>query len=522
MIYVTEPGHTGGVGAMGMRVLHQTLRDAGHAVKRVRLFSAAEDADQQLDMFGRDDERVVDHTWLAKPDAWFVSVLYVRQFVDIRDMFARMGVPMRTEDRSPSDPLVAFGGQFSITPEPLAEFADVIALGDGELTGTRIAQMLSAGAKRLDIMRDLRGVRGFYVPSFGVDRFERWEAPSYTAVTVRGDNTDVIELARGCESKCAFCRIGWAGGTYREAPREEVETAIARAAGKNVSIFAPDYSAVSYVEDVEKFVAEAGCRNIARDARADYAHKHLKSGRGVKSYNFGIEGMSERLRAAVGKPLKHERLIGTMRMLADAGINHALWYMLFALPGETDEDFADLIRAIDELDDVYLGALNFTCSQVKGLPHTPLERISNAYDSDGRRRWEALRDHCRDRWEKRKAKFGAALDKSVAGPHRGVRIVKMYKSRELHEYESTLVRSGREAARFIEVAKASDIANGRWRDKGLNLDLLSAIPEDAPTAWDHVIAGPPREARAKALANYWRAMRRGKSLPVLGETRDGT
>ena len=40
LIYITEPGHTGGVGAIGMRVLVQSLRSAGHDVTRVRLFRA--------------------------------------------------------------------------------------------------------------------------------------------------------------------------------------------------------------------------------------------------------------------------------------------------------------------------------------------------------------------------------------------------------------------------------------------------------------------------------------------------
>lgn len=504
MIYVTEPGHTGGVGAIGMRVLVQSLRDAGHSVKRVRLFSAAEDADQQLDMFGRDTERVVDHTWLATPDAWFVSVLYVRQYVDIRDMFARMGVPMRAEDRSPSDPLVAFGGQFSIAPEPLADFADVIALGDGELTGGRIAKMLASGARRLDIMRELAGERGFYVPSRGVARFERWETDTYRAVTIEEGKNPTIELARGCASKCAFCRIGWAGGTYREAPREDVEREIARVGKGSVNIFAPDYSSVSWVEDVEKAVAAAGCRSTGRDARADATHRLLRKGGGVKQYSFGVEGVSERLRAAVGKALKNERLIDTMRMLGDAGVGHVKWYMLFALPGESQADHDEFARVIEDVEPVYEGALNIMPSQVKGLPHTPLERIANTYSDAGKEHYESLRAWCKDRWKTRK------------------RLVLTYKGRELHEHDCVLLRSGREAARYVETAKASDIACGRWRDKGLNLDLLSAIPEDAPTAWDHVIAGPPREARAKALANYWRAMRRGKSLPVLGETRDGT
>jgi radical SAM superfamily enzyme YgiQ (UPF0313 family) len=490
-----------------MRVLVQTLRDRGHDVKRVRLFRAAEDADQQLALFERTTEKVVDHTWLAKPDAWFVSVLYVRQYVELREMFERMGVPMRTADRSPSDPLVAMGGQFSIAPEPLAEFADVIALGDGELTGTRIADMLRAGAGRLDIMRDLHGVQGFYVPSRGVAPFVRWESEKYAAVSIE-DGAPTIELARGCASKCAFCRIGWAGGTYREAPQEQVVKALSEHAGGRVNIFAPDYSSVSWVEDLERAVSAAGCRSVGRDARADATHRLLKSGAGAKSYSFGVEGLSERLRAAVGKPLSSSKLTETMAMLDAAEVRSVKWYMLFGLPGEGAADLEEFIKQLDASNTVFSGALTVTAGQYKALPHTPLERGDNTHRADASERFDGA-----VKWAKEWKSRGLT----------GKRIVAGYKGRELHEWECVLLRSGREAAGYIERAKASEIASGRWRDRGLNLDVLAEIPEDAPTAWDHVIAGPPRDVRRKALDTYWRTLRK-RPLPILQqrETTDAT
>lgn len=494
MIYVTEPGHTGGVGAIGMRVLVQSLRSAGHPVTRVRLFKAQADADEQGSLFTRDTERVVDHTWLAKPQAWFVSVLYVRMYLDLRDMFERMGVPMRSADRSPSDPLIAFGGQATIAPEPFADFADIIALGDGELTGGRIAEMLAAGAGRLDIMRDLAGEPGFYVPSRGVAPFRRWESESYTAVTIEEGKTPTIELARGCASKCAFCRIGWAGGTYREAPQDQVKAAVMLAGKGKANLFAPDYSSVSWIEDLEAFTEAVGCRNTGRDARADAAHRHLKSGRGVKQYSFGVEGVSERLRAAVGKPLRAEKLVETMGMLSAAGVGHVKWYMLFGLPGEEQRDHDEFYDLLRETQKVYGGALNIMPSQAKGLPHTPLERVSNRYQQDAHDRYQSLRSWCKERWADQK------------------RLVLAYKGRELHEHDCALIRGTREAARYIETAKESGIASGRWRET-LDESVLEEIAPDATTPWDHIEAGPPRALRDKALATYWRAMRR-VSLPV--------
>src|SRR3977135_2189220 len=42
------------------------------------------------------------------------------------------GVPVRSADRSPDDPLVAAGGHCTFNPEPLADFVDLFVIGDGE------------------------------------------------------------------------------------------------------------------------------------------------------------------------------------------------------------------------------------------------------------------------------------------------------------------------------------------------------------------------------------------------------
>ncbi len=42
------------------------------------------------------------------------------------------GVPVRAADRRPEDPLIVAGGHCTYNPEPLADFLDLVVLGDGE------------------------------------------------------------------------------------------------------------------------------------------------------------------------------------------------------------------------------------------------------------------------------------------------------------------------------------------------------------------------------------------------------
>lgn len=70
-IYIIEPGATGGVGAMGAEIVTSVLARAGHEARRIRV----DEQRGQMDLFSRP---------LRHPDAFFVSLLYPRQFVELR------------------------------------------------------------------------------------------------------------------------------------------------------------------------------------------------------------------------------------------------------------------------------------------------------------------------------------------------------------------------------------------------------------------------------------------------------
>src|SRR5206468_12062475 len=42
------------------------------------------------------------------------------------------GVPVRSADRGPEQPLIAAGGHCAFNPEPLADYVDLFVMGDGE------------------------------------------------------------------------------------------------------------------------------------------------------------------------------------------------------------------------------------------------------------------------------------------------------------------------------------------------------------------------------------------------------
>lgn len=485
---------------MGSMLLVAALRDAGHDVTRVRFSRTIDEDDRQSSMF-TDRESIVDYRTLRyRPDAWFVSLLYVRQFVDIPALFRQIGLAPLARDRRPDDPLVAFGGQAMIAPEPVAPFADVIALGDGEVTGVRLASYLDLFGRE-KLMEEVDGVDGFYVPTRDSEpRLRRVEAPLGPPTVIRPGNSErtaTIEVARGCKSKCAFCPIGWAGGSYRESPRDAVATAIAENSGRAVNLFAPDYSSVSWAEAADALLASAGCKPAGKDARLDAALRHLRAGGGVKEYNFGVEGVSARLRRAIGKPLDADKIVEVMALLGGGGVTSVRWYLIIGLPGETAEDWRELHDLLDRVAAVYRGRLDITLTHFQSVPHTPLQWEDNRYREDAVAAGSDLRAHLRARW-------------LATGPQW---LVSNPKGRELHEHDAWLQRADRRAADYL-IALAGNQAklkDGRWRDVAASAGFdvaadLGALNPSEPTRWAHVDVGQSMSRLISARAAYDRAM----------------
>ena len=91
-------------------------------------------------------------------------------FTNVLEMIDLAGVPVRAADRRPEHPLVVIGGHSAFNPEPLADFVDVVVLGEGEEVVGEITEVVGGwiGGGRADrdaVLRDLAQVPGVYVPS---------------------------------------------------------------------------------------------------------------------------------------------------------------------------------------------------------------------------------------------------------------------------------------------------------------------------------------------------------------------
>ncbi len=474
MIGLVEAGRTGGVGAIGCRLVEEALRRAGISVESLQL--------------GRHQGRQLD-LWRGHPTAWFVSILHVRQMWDIPLLFRDLGIPLFRADRRERDPLVVFGGAAMINPMPVAPFADLICLGDGEVTAVEVGRYVERGQSKRAILEAFTGRAGFWAP--GEDRegrLVRVEGGERVPV-LRCRTRTVVEIARGCLGRCAFCALGWAGGSYRPIDVEAVPWPQLR--GRTVNLYAPDIADTASVR-LDELVRQHQIRRSSVDASVRGLLRFLRAGGApLQRYYVGVEGMSERLRLACGKPIANEELIELSERLRRHG-SWLLWYVIGGLPGETDADRDGFERLIEQLDSRHM-APELSLNPFNALPHTPLQWEPNPADSSV----VALRERLVAR---RRSRF-------VVGDRTA--IVRQTSCAASCRADRTLHRGGEEMAEMIARVDGRRAQFERFDDA-----TLGPRPIGAPLPWDRVDVGISRDVVLRARERYWRCLARPS--PAIG------
>ncbi len=323
-------------------------------------------------------------------DAIMISVLDSRCMVDAAKHFARWGVPFRRRDRPVGSwPLVWCGGQGLHNPLPMAPVFDLCLIGDAEEPLPKLLALWIEHGNSTRFLDEAARVEGVYVPSVH-DRRRDTITQSIArdiGVTLRAsidvshNRTRRIEIARGCKFKCSFCSLGWRT-PVRENSANDVLAAI-RTSPKTVHLQAGDAESHSGIDEIRKGLRDHGGYDQGWTGRLDTLLENPdQTIPGGKRYAFGVEGVSHRIRAAVGKAyLDDQRLIDdTVRFFASIegdGKGRAAWHLVTGWPTEEFSEIKSLMHIVDEIDRRMRGKtarnLSIHWQPFQPLPGTPMQ-----------------------------------------------------------------------------------------------------------------------------------------------------
>ncbi len=304
------------------------------------------------------------------------------------------GIPLLARERGDADPIVVGGGPCAFNPEPVADFFDCFAVGEGEEVALELADAVAesgfrrGGASRAEVLERLARIPGVYVPAFfaprydpvsrvltaieplrpGYEKVERRVMPDLNALPTTAYTRPLvpfrqtvhdrlpIELQRGCTRGCRFCQVGMiTRPTRQRAPRQILELAETglKASGYEevglLSLSSGDYACLNPLLD--DFLARWEGDKIAMSLpslRTETMSDSLakKIGRIRKTgFTLAPEAATERMRAVINKGNREEDLLRAVESVFGNGWSLLKLYFMIGLPEERDED----VVAIAEL-----------------------------------------------------------------------------------------------------------------------------------------------------------------------------
>ncbi len=501
-----------GMSNLGLQTIYRVLNQRPDTVcERVFLPDAAEEAwyaKTNTPLLSLESQRPVADFHLVG-----FSVSYENDYLHVLRMLELAHIPLRAADRAAHHPLIIVGGAVTyINPEPLADFVDLMIIGDGEEAINEYLDLAhdTLGQPRRDHLDQAAQLPGIYVPSLHdragevktvtprkIADLAQW--PAYSSILT--DETEfsgslLVEITRGCPWKCRFCTVGYVYPKFRQLPAETVLAVVTaqqqrdrqagcQALGKVglISSATGDYRHLStVVQGLVELGVAIGISSLRMDRMPEVLIDCMVRS-GVRSCTVAPEAGSERLREMIRKEMTEAKILAGVEMLLAYGMRNLKLYSMIGLPTETDDDVQELIALTYKIWGLMkrygrsrgaLGTLTLSVNPFIPKPATPLQWCAMAPRRDIEAKLHTLRHAVR-------------TESRLRVKHESLKSAYL---------EAILARGDRGMGGFLlEVHRHQ----GNWRRAAarLNFDaegfVCTPLPAAVPLSWDFLASERQRQ-----------------------------
>jgi radical SAM family uncharacterized protein/radical SAM-linked protein len=515
-----------GTSHFGLQILYSILNKKKE-VYAERVFAPGIDMEEHLRALKIPLVSLETKTPVCDFDLIGFSILYELNYTNILNILDLAGIPFYSSQRDDSYPLIVGGGPCTCNPEPIADFFDIIVVGDGEnavieITDTWLKFKENQNNGKESILKLMSKIEGVYIPAFFKPEYDangiqtlRPRYSNYTKVTrTIAKNLDTLsfpdapivpygkpvhdrlrlEVARGCTRGCRFCQAGMIYRPVRERSMETLlelsEKALEKTGYEDISLLSlstGDYECI--IPLMQRMMEKCETSHIAislPSLRAGTLTPELMSLiKKVRKTGFTIapEAGTQRLRKFINKNISEKEIIETVQDSFDLGWQVIKLYFMIGLPSERKEDIQGIIDLVKKLRKIKgkngkWGKINVGVSTFIPKPHTPFqwEPQLSLDEAKGRINW---------------------IKGNLKMP--GIKV--KWHNPETSMLEGLFARGNRQLSRLLVSAHKkgckfdswSDLFDfGLWQeaceDTGVDVDCFNRRKRDLdePLPWDHI------------------------------------
>ncbi len=387
-----------GMSNLGLRILYDVLNKEND-IWCERVFAPWPDMKNKMEEYSIPLTALESGDKLLDFDMVAFSLQYELCYTTAVSMLKLAGIPVWSKDRGEECPIIIAGGPCVYNAEPVADFFDLVNVGEGEEVLLEISRLYikmkeDGTYTRSAFLREAARIEGVYIPSFyevsynGDGTIKEYrpiydDIPTKIKKRIIADldtvsypeklvmpyvetvhDRIVLEVYRGCIRGCRFCQAGMVYRPIRE-KSPEVLCKAAKCLYENsgyeeislISLSISDYSGLPELTDgllewTDDAHVSLSLPSLRLDSFSEELMKKISSVR-TGGLTFAPEAGTQRLRDVINKNVTEDDLVNAVNIAFKGGKSNVKLYFMNGLPTETLEDVEGIARLAKTVIDTY-------------------------------------------------------------------------------------------------------------------------------------------------------------------------